>query len=139
LSYWCETPMTDEADYISVTLGSLSSTDLRDLEELGLLPKEALDDAESEKAQINNAAISSERGISEKDSTAELPWFETLVQGSKLGKMKTSRGRKTGANGQWTVEWEVLEWTAEDEEGNNANPAKRKAGDLDGVDSRMEH
>lgn len=140
LSYWSETPKTDEAEYISVTLGSLSSDDLRDLEEWGLLPKEALNDAETEKAQINSAANTGEKGMIEKHFTEELPWFETLVQGSKLGKMKTGRGRKSGGNGKWTVEWEIVEWTADDDmEESNTNSAKRKAGELDEVDTRMEH
>jgi hypothetical protein len=125
--------LTDEADYISVTLGSLSSVDLRDLEEMGLLPAEALSDAESEKVQIMNAAKAGE------EYSTELPWFETLVKGSKLGKMKTARGRKSGGDGKWTVEWEVVEWTAEDEEGNGISPAKRKAGELDEGGERMEH
>jgi hypothetical protein len=37
LSYWSEEPRT-EAEFIQVTLGSLSTKDLEDLEDLGLLP-----------------------------------------------------------------------------------------------------
>ncbi|EPE35415.1 Mss4-like protein [Glarea lozoyensis ATCC 20868] len=135
LSYWAESPLTDEADYISVTLGSLSSADLRDLEEMGLLPAEALSDAESERVQIMNAANLGQKGVEE--YSTELPWFETLVKGSKLGKMRTGR-RKSGGDGKWTVEWEVVEWTAEDEE-SGVSPAKRKAGELDEGVERMEH
>jgi hypothetical protein len=120
-----------------VTLGSLASDDLRDLELLGLLPKEALNDAENEKAQINSVANVSETALSHY-ITEDLPWFETLVHGSKLGKMKTGRGRKSGGNEQWTVEWEIVEWTAEDEDSKNASAAKRKAAELDDPDSRME-
>jgi hypothetical protein len=138
LSYWVEAPYTDEAEYISVTLGSLSSNDLRDLELLGLLPKEALNDAENEKAQINSAANIGEKTLSNY-TTEDLPWFETLVHGSKLGKLKSGRGRRSGGNGQWTVEWEIVEWTAEDEDINNGSSAKRKAVALDDADTPMEH
>jgi len=54
LSYWSEEPPS-EADYISLTLGSLAGSDLQDLEELGLLPKEATEDAENDKEVIEKA------------------------------------------------------------------------------------
>ena len=38
LSYWSENPKS-EAEFISLTLGSLVGDDLRDLDELGLLPE----------------------------------------------------------------------------------------------------
>ncbi|KKA18819.1 Uncharacterized protein T310_7228, partial [Rasamsonia emersonii CBS 393.64] len=43
LTYWTESP-PEEADYMSVTLGSLFSDDLRMLEDLELLPRDSTED-----------------------------------------------------------------------------------------------
>ncbi|KAB8297121.1 hypothetical protein EYC80_002506 [Monilinia laxa] len=111
LSYWTEEPAA-HADYISLTLGSLASSDLRDLEELGLLPKEALEDAHNDKQTIETIIPHNENDDEGKQG---IPWFETMVEGSRLGKMRTSRGRRTASDGRIKVEWEILEWTADDE------------------------
>ncbi|RAL58548.1 hypothetical protein DID88_003996 [Monilinia fructigena] len=100
------------AEYISLTLGSLASSDLRDLEELGLLPKEALEDAHNDKQTIETIIPHNENDDEGKQG---IPWFETMVEGSRLGKMRTSRGRRTTSDGRIKVEWEILEWTADDE------------------------
>ncbi|KAF8852463.1 hypothetical protein BDZ45DRAFT_716950 [Acephala macrosclerotiorum] len=100
LSYWSESPAS-EAEYISLTLGSLVGTDLRNLEELGLLPKEATEEAEKDKDEV----VIWEEG----DGNEGLPWFETLVEGSKLGSMRKSWGKRQ--SGRYQVEWEIVEWT----------------------------
>ncbi|KAK7225700.1 hypothetical protein V2G26_013703 [Clonostachys chloroleuca] len=53
LSYWCENPIS-EASYINLTLGSLLQDDLRDLEDMGLLPDDRSDseqEAQGERAK----------------------------------------------------------------------------------------
>lgn len=116
-----------------MTLGSLAGADLRDLEDLGLLPKEALEDVESDKRKIEQVAPDSGNG--EKEG---LPWFESLVEGSKLGKMKKSWGSRHSENGRFKIEWEIVEWTEGDED--LATPSKRKFGEVAEVegDSVME-
>lgn len=133
LSYWSESPAT-EAEYISLTLGSLDSKDLRDLEDLGLLPKEALEDAEGEKEVMEEVAPAQSL------HTEGLPWFETLVEGSKLGRMRKSWGQKQSAKGRFTIEWEIVEWTDNDESGEAdlTTPSKRKFGEVYEADSVME-
>ncbi|PVH73541.1 hypothetical protein DL98DRAFT_501035, partial [Cadophora sp. DSE1049] len=114
LAYWSEeTP--SEAEYISLTLGSLAGSDLRDLEELGVLPREAVEDAVGERGMVEESAgggVLSERsgngnGIGEEG----LPWFETMVKGSKLGNVQRSWGERRSQNGRFKVEWEIVEWT----------------------------
>ncbi|KUJ13046.1 uncharacterized protein LY89DRAFT_199712 [Mollisia scopiformis] len=129
LSYWSESPAS-EAEYISLTLGSLAGSDLRDLEDLGLLPKEALDDAENDKEKIENVVPYAGNDIE------GLPWFETMVQGSRLGNMKKSWGSRHSDNGRFKVEWEIVEWTEGDED--LATPSKRKFGEVAEPDSHME-
>ncbi|PMD36956.1 hypothetical protein L207DRAFT_410532, partial [Hyaloscypha variabilis F] len=104
LSYWSESPPS-EAEYISLTLGSLSGHDLRDLEDLGILPQEAVEDA-----ALDNEKIEARGG---NDANEGLPWFESLVKGSQLGNMRRSWGSRESGNGRFKVEWEIVEWTEE--------------------------
>ncbi|KAI9746666.1 MAG: hypothetical protein M1818_000380 [Claussenomyces sp. TS43310] len=131
LSHWTESPRR-EADYIYLTLGSLAGNDLQDLEELGLLPQELAadnDDDVQEASDVQGAAqsVSLGRGV---------PWFESLVRGTGLGRVKRSIG--SSRDGSTRVDWEVFEWT----NGDDAQPAnvvgKRKLETLEGGDSIME-
>jgi len=126
LSYWSEQPAS-EASYICLTLGSLSSDDLRGLEDLGLLPAEAVEDAENDKEKIDNVVASTGSSISKSDANEGLPWFETLVEGSRLGKIRKSWGSNQNKNVR--IEWEIMEWTDTDGE-ENIVPGKRKIGEV---------
>lgn len=131
LSFWTESP-SSEASFISLTLGSLTSDDLRDLEELGLLPEEALADAENDRQTIEEIVPRS-GGV---DETEGLPWFEKMVEGSRLGNMRRHSREVKG----WKVEWEIVEWTDGDEVSGTTTGGKRKLGDVLGnnEDIRME-
>lgn len=61
--------------------------------------------------------------------TQGLPWFESMIEGSKLGRVRVSRGQKEMDGGR-KVEWEVVEWTDDAEEGGNIN-SKRKLADVE--------
>jgi len=138
LSYWSESPVS-EASYISLTLGSLTSSDLRDLEELGLLPAEALGNAEADKEAMGPVVPYAGSGILSGDGHEGLPWFDTMVEGSTLGKVKRSRGQRRTGNGRVTVEWEIIEWTDGDGDEEEAQgTGKRKLGDIEGDDALME-
>lgn len=138
MSYWTESP-AEEAEYISLTLGTLSSDKLRNLEELGLLPKEATADIEQEKQKRSDLASSKTDEPTAVLEHQGLPWFDTMVEGSKLGNMKMSMGSKQSSDGHVRVEWEVVEWTAADGEGEPpAGATKRKLGDVVQEDSKME-
>lgn len=118
LSYWSEQPPS-EADYISLTLGSLSGTDLGNLEDMGAFPKEAVEEAESDRRLINSGVT----------ATDTLPWFEKMVEGSTLGKIRRTGLRRE--DGVRVVEWEIVEWT---EAEGDASPGKRKIGELEADD-----
>lgn len=133
LSYWTEEPAA-HADYISLTLGSLALSDLRDLEELGLLPKEALEDAQNDKQTIESVIPHTENNDGGEHG---LPWFEAMVEGSRLGKMRTSRVRRTAGDGRIKVEWEIREWTAEDDDKQTSTTIGKRKLDATGEDSRM--
>jgi hypothetical protein len=122
LSYWSEEP-ANEADYISLTLGSLYGSHLRDLEDLGLLSQEASED-ELDKEAIDHG---SER-VGHRDAYEGLPWFETMMEGSRLGNLKKIWG-KQHRDQRYQVEWEVTEWI--DDGSEPVTPSKRKVGVLE--------
>lgn len=129
LSFWSESPK-EEADYISLTLGSLVAKDLRDLGELGLLPSEALERVESPPPSGAQTTASAPVRVRQ-----GLPWFESMIDGSQLGKVKVRRGEETKDGRR--VEWEIVEWTDEGgERGRDVSPAKRQRVDgAEGVDA----
>ncbi|KAI9842067.1 MAG: hypothetical protein M1837_007492 [Sclerophora amabilis] len=122
LSYWNEEPAS-EAGFISLTLGSLAATDLHELESLGLLPPGAVEDAEEEKERIGNLA-STQRG----EPSRGVPWFESMMEGSRLGSLTRSRrDRSADQKDGVIVEWEIIEW--DDAEG--LPSTKRKIGEVE--------
>ena len=134
LSYWSESPPS-EADYISLTLGSLEGNDLRDLDELGLLPEGALEEWEVEEkaggeAPTSTTVIGGEGQHAE--SLGVVPWFETMLQGSRLGRVKRSRGKRQTQDGRVRMEWEIVELLPDDNaEGGTQGTGKRKLGDVE--------
>ncbi|KKK22534.1 hypothetical protein P175DRAFT_0529984 [Aspergillus ochraceoroseus IBT 24754] len=121
LTYWSEIPQ-GESDYMSVTIGSLRGDDQRMLEDLELLPTS--DESEESTAEPNSSSQSStvavpsaglESGLTRtyrEGTTGGIPWFEEMIEGSKLGRlMKTRRGVGVSDDQSTTIEWEVSEWT----------------------------
>lgn len=127
LTFWTEEPR-DEADFISVAIGSLFAADQRALEDLNLLPGDS-DEEEVEEVLPTSSALAP---VPEKSSpvivpslgnlpnisrsvrrgTADgIPWFEEMVEGSRLGRLMRARRGKGVSDDQYTsIEWEVSEW-----------------------------
>lgn len=131
---WSEAPK-GEGEFISLSLGSLDRGDLRDLGELGLLPHEEAEKRLSVPPE-EPVATRATRRVGE-----DLPWFEAMIEGSALGRVKVRRGleEKDGRR----VEWEIVEWTENGEEadstaGDVAAGGKRKLGDDDADTGRRE-
>ncbi|RDA87963.1 hypothetical protein CP532_3444 [Ophiocordyceps camponoti-leonardi (nom. inval.)] len=125
LSYWSEKPMS-EAEYINLTLGSLMGEDLRDLEDMGLIPDHHEDEEEEQEAQRparpTGGALRQSLGV---------PWFEGLVDGTRLGGMRRSQGVEHSRDGSVKVEWEIVEFggggsDVDMEESGLSSPGKRK-------------
>lgn len=45
-------------------------------------------------------------------------WYEEMIEGSKLGRIKRRRGGQSGSDGRSTVEWDVMEFL-DDEDGSS--------------------
>jgi hypothetical protein len=104
---------------MDVTLGSLWGESLGVLKGLGWL-----DDAESssngsaEEEEEEASAATSRRGLLRQSaarsmSNRGLPFFEEMVDDSRLGRIKRRSGAHVGADGS-TVEWSVVELDGEE-------------------------
>ncbi|KAF7550206.1 hypothetical protein G7046_g8094 [Stylonectria norvegica] len=146
LSYWSEDPPS-EAEFIKLTLGSLLREDLRDLEDMGLIPEESESETEAkaqEVAPTRSTALRQSYGV---------PWFDGMVEGTRLGNLRRSQGIQRSQDGRVQVEWEIVEFSGdgdlvdksgsgsgsgdEDVDMESANPAKRKLEDRDDADAAI--
>jgi hypothetical protein len=133
LSYWSESPFT-EAEFINLTLGSLLREDIRDLEDLGLLPELENDhDGESEASRAVTA--DTHKGTALRQSFG-VPWFDGLVEGTRLGNLRRSQGIQMSQDGRVEIEWEIVEHS-DDANGSSdlqmSTPVKRKLQDREGL------
>jgi hypothetical protein len=116
LSYWSEDP-APEADFIHLTLGSLLREDLQDLEEMGLIPEEsdeeedANKEPESEKKQQQQQITTAPNKSDVLRQSYGVPWFDGLVEGTRLGNMRRKHGIRHSGDGNVRVEWEIIEYS----------------------------
>ena len=59
------------------------------------------------------------------------PWFEDVIEGSELGRIRRRRGGESSADGKTQVEWEVMEFDGEQGDGGGTGAPKRKLGSLE--------
>lgn len=107
---FCGTPLTlwseetrEEAEWICVNLNVLEKKSVNSLDELGILPSFEDDNEADEPARKIHRQSGSQ------DVTGE-PWFEEMINGSALGRLKRRRGGNISADGRSKVEWEVAEY-----------------------------
>ncbi|KAJ2905949.1 Mss4 [Zalerion maritima] len=135
IAFWSEQPRT-EADYISLTLDSLHHEDLRDLEDMGLIPDPGEQPATPKSAAADNEV---DEALRIGKASTGVTWFDDLMEGSALGTLRRTQAAARSADGRAKVEWEVVEWTEDGdasdvEMGSSATPAtpvKRKLDDRD--------
>lgn len=131
LSYWSEDPRS-EAEFINLTLGSLLREDIRDLEDIGLIPQDGDEDAPAGSEAAPAATPTKRTAIQQ---SFGVPWFDGLIEGSRLGSMRRSYGTRRSRDGQTSIEWDIVEFSenggGETGEGDAAltNLGKRKLGE----------
>ncbi|KAL9129972.1 MAG: hypothetical protein Q9217_001730 [Psora testacea] len=131
LSYWSE-ESPEEADFVRVNMSSLKHDSVERLQDAGFLDPT---DDESEMQETD----SSTRYVSKRTSREIRgnPWFEEIIEGSDLGRIKRRRGGQISSDGNNTVEWEIVEM--EEEEGNGGiGTGKRKLGEFGGGEDDTE-
>ncbi|KAJ5614661.1 Glutathione-dependent formaldehyde-activating enzyme/centromere protein V [Penicillium herquei] len=153
LSFWTEDP-TEEADYMSIAIGSLLGADQHALEDLRLLPEDSDEDvpytgisspstlAPAQEATSTDSimvtSISDSPDLSRSVRSGVIhgiPWFEEMVEGSRLGRlMRSKRGKGASDDKSTSIEWEISEWyddgsrgiIQEDSDSNDRPTGKRK-------------
>lgn len=140
LSYWTERPPT-EARFIHLTLASLRGEDLRDLEDLGLIPE--FEEPEEQPAVPTTTTVIGRE-------TQGVPWFEGMIEGTRLGNLRHSQVVDHSRDGKIRVEWEIVEWTEGDDAADVAaaadgdvnmttnHPGKRKMNDREDEDAAVD-
>ncbi|MCJ1355322.1 MAG: hypothetical protein MMC33_005313 [Icmadophila ericetorum] len=127
LSYWSE-ENREEAEWVCVSMGSLESDSLQVLNEAGVLPKVETVDTRttSKEGHINLGELQGRR------ETRGQPWFEEMIEGSELGRLRRRRGGQTSADGRTKVEWEVNDYSMDEVgDASGSGNGKRKIGDLE--------
>lgn len=90
---------------MDVTLGSLWGESLGILEEMGWLGDESSEEDEEEERGLARASSSTAGAVRNRG----MPYFEEMVENSRLGRVKRRKGGQTSADGSSSVEWEVTE------------------------------
>lgn len=133
LSYWSEEPRS-EADFIQLTLGSLLQEDLRDLEDLGLIPEESEGESDERRESGERQVDTPSRNTALRHSFG-VPWFDGMVEGTRLGKLRRTHGIQQSEDGSVKVEWEIVEQSDSPDdvemETASSSSGKRKHQDLD--------
>ncbi|KAK3356961.1 hypothetical protein B0T25DRAFT_566288 [Lasiosphaeria hispida] len=112
LSYWSEEPRS-EANFIQLTLGSLEPEDLADLEELGCLPGSGGGSEEVSDQEEEGEGKKAGKG---QETVGAVPWFDTLMEGSRLGTIRKTKGHGANKSGTVKYEWEITEWVEGDDD-----------------------
>ena len=132
LTFWSEAEPGEE-DWICVNLGSLENGSLRILDEMDILPSPMDEERQLEEIPAEKATGQSVVVRSGNREIKGQPWFEELIEGSHLGKLKRRRGGETSKDGSSKVEWEIVEFEGREDPGESTN-GKRKITEMAGDD-----
>ncbi|KAF1954579.1 hypothetical protein CC80DRAFT_417528 [Byssothecium circinans] len=140
---YCGTQLTswhertrDDSEHICLTVGSLLDEDQALLGQLGYLPG-----GDSSDEETHAAGPSRQSQLQTQPRTVMArgaPWFEEMVEHTRLGRFKQQRGGHTSWDGNAKVEWEVMEWTeGDDADDEGTAPGKRKLVAIESEDTEM--
>lgn len=117
-----------------VNLNSLKRESVEKLEDAGLLSSaEHAEDGNDQGARDQTRAKFATTG-GEGREVRGTPWFEELIEGSELGRLRRRRGGGRSSDGKTIVEYEVTEFTSGNGDGVMTGTGKRKIGTLGGGD-----
>lgn len=102
------------------------------LEDAGLLP--GLGSGEKEVEQTAPASSDQVANVGQGREVRGTPWFEEMIQGSELGRIKRRGGGETSSDGLTKIEWEISEFESSEGDAAAASSGKRKLGSLDTED-----
>lgn len=133
ISHWSEQP-PEEAEYLFVNIGSLEDESVEKLEDAGVFSEAGEVEV---RPSTDGQTTPHEMAVPTRGQSREVrgnPWFEEMIQGSTLGRIKRRRGGETSADGKTTVEWEVVELGDDNGDLEGAPAPKRKIDNLNDDD-----
>lgn len=115
---------------MSIAIGSLLVEDQRALDDLGLLPEDFDEDAPHAGVSTSSDLAPAQTGSSvivpsfetdtdfpdisrslQRGRTGGIPWFEEMMEGSRLGRlMRSRRGMGISDDQSTSIQWEFSEW-----------------------------
>ena len=121
MTHWSEEREGD-ADWVYVNLGSLRSGSVEKLADEGLLTsaEETKSSTAIEEKALDSATLARGREIK------GAPWYEEMIEGSELGRIKRKRGGHDSADGRSKVTWEVVEYNNTETGDTSTSTGKRK-------------
>ena len=128
LSHWSE-ESPDEAELIYVNLKTLRSESFDRLEDAGFLSGVSSED-EKEGTRESSKEPKHVTAIGQGREVQGSPWFEEMIEGSQLGRLRRRRGGQSSSDGSTRVEWEVTEFDSGEADEGSVNNNKRKLGSL---------
>lgn len=106
------------------------------LGQLGFLPS---GDSSDEDGAIVTGPSKLRSVVRSEPQTRGAPWFEEIVEHTRLGRIKQQRGGHSSRDGSVRVEWEVMEYTeGDDADDESSGSSKRKIGEVEGVEDDTE-
>ena len=106
MSHWSEeTPQ--EAELVYVNFGSLKSESVERLRDAGLLSSLTSDE---DRLQTVNRKPIEVTSMGKDREIRGTPWFEEMIEGSELGRLRRRRGGETSLDGKTMTEWEITEF-----------------------------
>ena len=122
LTSWSEID-EEEADWICVSLASLKNESLERLDDAGFLSTR--EDIETNVLSVDRDLEQSLAHSNQKAEVKGAPWFEDMIKGSQLGRIRRRTGEHTSSDGKSRIEWEIIE--VEDDDGSSIQgTGKRK-------------
>lgn len=111
LTSWSEID-EEEADWICVSLAILKNESLERLDDAGLLFIHH--DIEVPRG---NTVLKDRMTRNQEVEVKGAPWFEDMIKGSQLGRIRRRRGEDTSSDRKSRIEWEIME--VEDDDGSS--------------------
>ena len=113
-------------------MGSLRSSSLELLQDAGLLqatPEGSRSPSKPQEQVITRQSRNSNGEVETPHREVRgNPWFEEMIEGSELGRIRRRRGGQVSKDGSESVEWEVVEIGGEEED-TGGTTGKRKLGE----------
>lgn len=124
LTVWSE-ESKEEAEWVCVNLGSLKSESLERLEDAGFLSGRGNQESDVKMEQKDENILTKTEAYQGRELLGT-PWFEEMIEGSELGRVRRRRGGQSSSDGRSRVEWEIVEYGNDDEESRIQGSSKRK-------------